>query len=87
MPRLDMLEHNTNVAKNLSRLSDDHRNRLRLQFAPHRDGLERRLVGHLDGPTAAPHLFSVGFVLGQPPRFKGHLVDNRREMVGGRGGT
>ena len=59
MPSLDMLEHNTTLARNFSPLSDDEINRLRLQLAPSRDGLEHRLVGHLDGPTAAPHLFCV----------------------------
>ncbi|OLE14675.1 MAG: hypothetical protein AUG89_00930 [Acidobacteria bacterium 13_1_20CM_4_56_7] len=59
MPRLDMIEHNTTLARNFSPLSEDEINRLRLQLAPSRDGLEHRLVGHLDGPTAASHLFCV----------------------------
>ena len=59
MPRLEMLEQNTTLAENFSPLSNEEINRLRLQLAPSRDGLEHRLSGHLDGPTAVPELFSV----------------------------
>jgi len=59
MPRLEMLEQNTTLARNFSPLSNEEINRLRLQIAPSRDGLEHRLSGHLDGPTAAPELFWV----------------------------
>lgn len=59
MPRLEMLELNTTLARNFSPLSNDDLNRLRLQLAPSRDGLEHRLSGHLDGPTAVPELFWV----------------------------
>ena len=59
MPRLEMLEQNTTLARNFSPLSNEEINRLRLQLAPSRDGLERRLVGHLDGPTAVAGLFRV----------------------------
>jgi len=58
MPTLDMLEHNTTTARNFSPLSDEEMNRLRQQLTPSREGLEHRLSGHLDGPTAAPHLFA-----------------------------
>ena len=59
MPRLEMLEQNTTLARNFSPLSNQELNRLRLQLAPSRDGLEHRLSGHLDGPTAVPELFWV----------------------------
>lgn len=59
MPRLDMLDHDTTVAKNFSPLSDEDMDRLRLQLAPSREDLEHRLVGHLDGPSNAAHLFCV----------------------------
>ncbi|HVH71374.1 MAG TPA: aldo/keto reductase [Candidatus Dormibacteraeota bacterium] len=59
MPRLEMLEQNTTLARNFSPLSNEEINRLRLQVAPSRDGLEHRLSGHLDGPTAVPELFWV----------------------------
>ena len=58
MPKLEMLEHNTTIARNFSQLSNDEMDRLRQQLTPSRDGLEHRLSGHLDGPTAAPHLFT-----------------------------
>lgn len=59
MPTLEMLEHNTTIARNFAPLSEDEMNRLRQQLTPSREGLEHRLVGHLDGPTAGPHLFSA----------------------------
>jgi len=59
MPRLEMLEQNTSLAKNFSPLSGEEINRLRLDLAPSREGLEHRLVGHFDGPTATPRLFCV----------------------------
>jgi aryl-alcohol dehydrogenase-like predicted oxidoreductase len=59
MPRLEMLEQNTTLARNFSPLSSEEINRIRLQLEPSRDGLEHRLVGHLDGPTVAPELFRV----------------------------
>jgi uncharacterized protein len=58
MPSLNMLEHNTTIARNFSPLSNDDMDRLRQQLTPSRDGLEHRLSGHLDGPTADPHLFT-----------------------------
>jgi len=59
MPRLEMLEQTTSLAKNFSPLSGEEINRLRLDLAPAREGLEHRLVGHFDGPTATPRLFCV----------------------------
>jgi len=59
MPRLEMLEQNTSLAKNFSPLSGEEINHLRLDLAPSREGLEHRLVGHFDGPTATPRLFCV----------------------------
>jgi len=59
MPRLEMLEQNTSLAKNFSPLLGEEINRLRLDLAPSREGLEHRLVGHFDGPTATPRLFCV----------------------------
>jgi uncharacterized protein len=58
MPSLNMLEHNTTIARNFSPLSNGDMDRLRQQLRPSRDGLEHRLSGHLDGPTADPHLFT-----------------------------
>jgi hypothetical protein len=33
---------------------------LRRELTPARDGLKKKLVGHLDGPTANPDLFAPG---------------------------
>jgi uncharacterized protein len=57
MPRLEMLEHNVEIARNFSAYSEPEMDRLRRDLAPAREGLEHNLVGHLDGPTRTPHLF------------------------------
>ena len=51
MPRLEMLEHNIEVARSFSPLPEQEMDHLRQQLIPARDGMEKRLVGHLDGPT------------------------------------
>ena len=57
MPRPEMLAHNVETARNFSALNDQEKERLRQQLKPSREGLEKRLVGHLDGPTANPGMF------------------------------
>jgi uncharacterized protein len=57
MPQLDMLEHNIEVARSFSPLQEDEMKHLRQELSPARDGLEKRLVGHLDGPTADSKIF------------------------------
>jgi predicted aldo/keto reductase-like oxidoreductase len=57
MPRLDMLEHNIEVARSFSPLATQEMEQLRRELTPARDGMEKRLVGHLDGPTANPEMF------------------------------
>jgi hypothetical protein len=57
MPRPEMLEHNVEIARTFSPLKDDEKDRLRQQLGPSREGLEKRLVGHLDGPTANAEIF------------------------------
>ncbi len=57
MPRLEMLEHNVEVARSFSQLRDEEMEHLRKELTPSRDGLEKKLVGHLDGPTANPEVF------------------------------
>jgi predicted aldo/keto reductase-like oxidoreductase len=57
MPRPEMLAHNVETARNYSALSDSEKERLRQQLNPAREGLEKRLVGHLDGPTQCPEMF------------------------------
>jgi predicted aldo/keto reductase-like oxidoreductase len=57
MPRLEMLEHNIETARGFSPLPEQEMEQLRQQLTPARDGMEKRLVGHLDGPTANPEIF------------------------------
>src|SRR5499427_7903421 len=57
MPHIEMLERNIEIAKSFSPLTDQEKDRLRQQLGNAREGLEKRLVGHLDGPTADPTLF------------------------------
>jgi predicted aldo/keto reductase-like oxidoreductase len=57
MPRAEMLAHNVEIARDFSPLKDQERERLRQQLKPSREGLEKRLVGHLDGPTSNPGVF------------------------------
>jgi uncharacterized protein len=57
MPRLEMLEENIATAHSFSPLSDDDMDRLRRDLTPSREGLEHKLVGHYDGPTANPEAF------------------------------
>jgi len=57
MPRLEFLEHNIEVARSFSPLSREEMERLRRNLEPSRAPLEKKLVGHLDGPTRTPELF------------------------------
>src|SRR5207253_2076188 len=59
MTHLEMLEHNVEIARNFSAYSEPEMDRLRRDLAPAREGLEHNLVGHLDGPTRTPHLFTA----------------------------
>jgi len=56
MPRPEMLANNVETARSFSPLNDEERDRLRKQLNPSREGLEKRLVGHLDGPTSNPEI-------------------------------
>jgi predicted aldo/keto reductase-like oxidoreductase len=57
MPTLEFLEKNIDVARNFSRLGEEELNRLRKNLDPSREMLEKKLVGHLDGPTRTPEIF------------------------------
>lgn len=57
MPQPEMLAHNVEIARTFSPLKDDEKERLRQQLGPARQGLEKRLVGHLDGPTRDAGIF------------------------------
>src|ERR1700740_149565 len=57
MPHLEMLDHNVETARAFSPLSDQEKEHLRQQLGTSREGLEKRLGGHCDGPTQNPEVF------------------------------
>jgi hypothetical protein len=57
MPRPEMLAHNIETARSFTALSDQEKDQLRRRLNGSREGLEKRLVGHLDGPTLTPEIF------------------------------
>ena len=57
MPRVEMLEHNIELARSFAPLNEQEMDGLRRQVSPSREGLEKNLVGHLDGPTRCPEAF------------------------------
>jgi predicted aldo/keto reductase-like oxidoreductase len=57
MPKPEMLAHNVETAHAFSPLTDTEKERLRQKLDSSREGLENRLVGHLDGPTLQPEIF------------------------------
>ena len=59
MPRLEMLEHNIETARAFSPFNKAEMDRMREQLKPSREGLEHKLVGHLDGPTMRPETFAA----------------------------
>src|SRR3954463_16206850 len=54
MPKPEMLAHNVEIARGFSPLDDQEKERIRQQVGPSREGLEQKLVGHVDGPTTSP---------------------------------
>ena len=59
MPRKEMLNHNTEFARRFTTFPESDMERLRKTLQPSREGLEKNLSGHHDGPTLKPHLFWV----------------------------
>jgi hypothetical protein len=59
MPRKEMLEHNIAIARSFSPFPEGDMDRMRKTLQPSRQGLEKNLSGHHDGPTEKPHLFWV----------------------------
>jgi uncharacterized protein len=59
MPKPEMLAHNVEIARGFSPLDDQEKERIRQQVGPSREGLEKKLVGHLDGPTTSPEIFQA----------------------------
>src|SRR5579871_6459611 len=59
MPHPEMLAHNVETARSFSPLNDQEKDQLRQRLGQSREGLEKKLVGHLDGPTRHADLFAV----------------------------
>jgi uncharacterized protein len=59
MPKPEMLVHNVEIASGFSPLDSQEKEQIRQKLGPAREGLEKKLVGHLDGPTAKPEVFQV----------------------------
>src|SRR4051794_11114935 len=59
MPKPEMLAHNVEIARGFSPLDDQEKERIRQQVSPSREGLEKKLVGHVDGPTTSPKIFQA----------------------------
>lgn len=59
MPKPEMLAHNVEIARSFAPLNEEDKQRLRQQLGTSREGLEKKLVGHLDGPTRNPEIFNV----------------------------
>jgi uncharacterized protein len=59
MPHLEMLQENVAIARKFTPFNDAEMQQLRQSLSPSRQGLENRLVGHLDGPTRDHDLFRV----------------------------
>src|SRR5215469_10124189 len=59
MPKPEMLAQNVEIARGFSPLDSQDKERLRQQLGPAREGLEKRLVGHLDGPTTSPEVLQA----------------------------
>jgi hypothetical protein len=57
MPKPEMLAHNVETARAFSPLTDQEKDQLRQKLNGSREGLEKRLVGHCDGPTRNPEVF------------------------------
>jgi hypothetical protein len=57
MPALEMIDQNTQTARNFSPFGNSEMERLRKALEPSRQGLNERLSAHLDGPTHTPEIF------------------------------
>jgi uncharacterized protein len=57
MPRKEMLDHNIEIARAFSAFPESDMEKMRKELRPSREGLEKNLTGHRDGPTQMPHLF------------------------------
>jgi hypothetical protein len=59
MPALEMVEQNVQTARSFAPLDAAEMDQLRRALEPSRQGMQERLSGHLDGPTARPEVFWV----------------------------
>ena len=59
MPQVEMLEHNVALGRTFTPFSAADMARLREELAVSRPLMEKKLVGHVDGPTDHPELFWV----------------------------
>jgi predicted aldo/keto reductase-like oxidoreductase len=57
MPRKELLDHNIEYARSFTPFAESDMERMRQTLQPSREGLEKNLSGHYDGPTSQPHLF------------------------------
>ena len=57
MPQLRMLEQNIEVARTFAPLGKSEMEQMRRNLDPSRVPMEKKLVGHLDGPTGTPEIF------------------------------
>ncbi len=57
MPQVEMLEHNVALGRSFTPLSSADMDRLRQELSVSRPMVEKKLVGHVDGPTNHPGLF------------------------------
>jgi len=57
MPRVEMLEHNVELARNFTPFSAEKMNQLRRDMSVLHDDMQHHLVGHVDGPTDHPEMF------------------------------
>ncbi len=57
MPAVDHIDQNTDIARGFEPLKPAEVEQLRRNLDPSRAPLEKRLVGHLDGPTRIPEIF------------------------------
>ena len=57
MPQVEMLEHNVALGRTFQPLTAAEMDRLRQELAVSRPLMEKKLVGHVDGPTDHPELF------------------------------
>jgi hypothetical protein len=57
MPRVEMLEHNVELARNFAPLGEAKMDELRHDMSVLHDDMQHRLVGHIDGPTHRPEVF------------------------------